>query len=456
MVSPIERIVFALGVLLRVYLAVVNAEANDDHLAVIRIIANDHRLPRLHDAWEGFQPKLYHVAVALLWNLSPWQASMVQVRIAQLVSCAAGIATLIVIRRALIGRGISPRIRLLAFALVALNPTLIGLNAQATNDSCVILFGTLALAKGCEFFRTGTRRAFLAMTVSVVFAAISKGNGLVVFAAVTATLVHAIVRGRAVPGVTRGELGRLAAGFVAVVAVLVAALGSYRANWEDTGNPFAINGERAPLPHLVERTYVYRPGATSIVDTYFTFRLADMLRHPAVPNDPVVYPLHRTSLWSQLYGRGHVAHFAQHPPSWRNTSLLSATVTRLILLLGLLPTTFLLAGMVRAVGGPMGARWRRIVPLRMDLGDELLALAAWGFVAFIVVYSMLYRDFSTMKAEFLFPALLAYVFFFADEVERAAGRYMQSSPLRRIAGWAYVALLSLYVADTVILAVQLT
>ena len=95
----------AVGVLLRVYLALVNTEANDDHLTIIRIIAQQHRLPRLRDAWEGFQPKLYHVPVAVLWNLSPWQSPTVQLRIAQLVACAAGIATLFVVRAALIRAG---------------------------------------------------------------------------------------------------------------------------------------------------------------------------------------------------------------------------------------------------------------------------------------------------------------------------------------------------------------
>ena len=51
MPRTLERIVLSLGILLRVYLAVVNGEANDDHLTVIRIIADENRLPRLREAW---------------------------------------------------------------------------------------------------------------------------------------------------------------------------------------------------------------------------------------------------------------------------------------------------------------------------------------------------------------------------------------------------------------------
>jgi len=201
---------------------------------------------------------------------------------------------------------------------------------------------------------------------------------------------------------------------------------------------------------------VYRPGVTSIADTYFTFRFVDMLEHPMITNGVDVYPLHRTSFWSQLYGRAHLTHFAQHPPSWRNTSSLVVTVSRLILVLALLPTALLLVGMLRAVAQVTTPTWKRASPRRETLDQELLAFTAMGFVAFIVVYSLRYRDFSTMKAEFLFPGLLAYVFFFADEVRRAAKQYSRQHRLRQVAGWMFAALLALYVTDVVVLAVQLT
>jgi hypothetical protein len=445
-----------LGVLLRLYLAGVNREANDDHLSVIRIIAFQHHLPRLREAWEGFQPKLYHVSVAMLWILSPWQSSTARILIAQLVACAAGIATLFIIRAALIRSDVSPPIRLLAFALVALNPALIGLSAQATNDSFVIMFSTLALDRAIEFFRSGARRDFALMSASVVLASLSKGNAVVVFVAITVTLVHAIMRPEAIPRLSTRQVTALGAIFVTIFIVFNVALGSYRSNWEDTGNPFSINGDPAPMPHLIERTYVYRPGVTSIADTYFKFRFVDMLEHPMITNGVDVYALHRTSLWSQLYGRAHLIHFAQHPPSWRNTSSLVVTVSRLILVLALLPTAFLLVGMLRAVAQVMTPAWKRASPRRETLDQELLAFTAVGFVAFIVVYSLRYRDFSTMKAEFLFPGLLAYVLLFADEVARAATQFSRQPRLRQVAGLMFAALLALYVTDVVVLAVQLT
>src|SRR2546422_4368236 len=45
--------------------------------------------------------------------------------------------------------------------------------------------------------------------------------------------------------------------------------------------------------------------------TLFRSRLVDLLEHPVISNDVEGYPLHRTSLWSQLYGRAHFVHFAR-------------------------------------------------------------------------------------------------------------------------------------------------
>jgi hypothetical protein len=452
----IESVVLALGVGLRVYLALVNGEANDDHLSVIRIIADQHRLPGIRDAWEGFQPKLYHVAVAILWDLSPFQSAGVQVRIAQFVSCAAGVATLFVVRRALRRRGLSDSIRVLTFSFVALNPTLIGLNAQATNDSFVILFATIALAQGAEFLRTGTRRAFILMTASVTLATLSKGNGLVVFVALAVTMSVALVRSQAVPGLSRRRLCGLGAIFLVTFFVLVGAFGAYRANYRDTGDPFAINAPRAPFPHLVEKTSVFRPGVESIAAGYFTFRFVDLLEHPWITNGVPASPRHRTSLWTQLYGRANSLHFAQFPPSWRNKSLLVLTVGRLEFVLALLPTALLLSGMFMASKRLIRPARDRRFDDRPRLIELLFVLTALGYVAFVVQYTVRYRDFSTMKAEFLFPGLLAYACIFGDELQRAAEWSARRPRLRTVACGALIAVLALYVLDAAILAVQLT
>jgi hypothetical protein len=453
--AAMARATLVLGVALRLYVAVVNAEANDDHLSVIRLIADEHRLPRLRDAWEGFQPKLYHVPVAILWELNPVDSNALDIRIAQLVSAAAGIATLFVLRRALQRHAWSEPVRLVAFAFVALNPKFIGLSGQATNDSFVILFCTIALDQGAVFFGTGRRRSFAIMTIASVLAALSKGNGLVLVLAVVIMFARALLSRGSANAMTRRENARYALAYVGIVLVLVTALGSYRANYEDAGTPFATNAPSAPRPHLIEKTYVFRPGTTSVVDSFFTFRFVDMMRHPTITNGKDDYPLHRTSLWSQLYGRTHYVHFDQFPPSWRNTSLPVLTIGRAVLILALLPTGVMLGGMAAAGAEAIRSLRRRRERVR-DPGQELFLLAGLGFVGLVVMYSYTRRDFSTMKAEFIFPAVLAYASFFARGLEWAMGWTRSRPAVRWIGGLALAALLGLYVLDVVILAVDLT
>ena len=86
------------------------------------------------------------------------------------------------------------------------------------------------------------------------------------------------------------------------------------------------------------------------------------------------------------------------------------------------------------------------------LDAELYTLAGVGYFVFIIVYSLVYRDFSTMKAEFLFPALLPYVTWFARE----AGRWESRRGLGLLTLGTGAALLALYLADIAILARQLT
>jgi hypothetical protein len=93
---------------------------------------------------------------------------------------------------------------------------------------------------------------------------------------------------------------------------------------------------------------------------------------------------------------------------------------------------------------------------RKRLVELLMVLTAFGYVAFVLLYTLRYRDYSTMKAEFLFPGLLAYACIFGDQAQRAA-EWAAGRPRLRVVGCAcLVALLGLYVVDATILAIQLT
>ena len=345
--------VFVTGCALRIILSYLNQQANDDHMWIIRTIAFEDWVPGLKDDWQGYQPKLYHWTVALLLRLvAPWvpDSGDVQIRIANLVNCAAAIALLLVARSWLRRSSLPTPTVLLTFGLLVLNPRLVGIGSQATNDTFVILFGTLSLFWGVRFFDAMSWRALFGMSGFAALAMLSKGNGLVVLLAHVCVFTAVLVRRTSHTAWPRVRLATAALLFVGVVISAAASFGPYLDNYRDGGSPFAQNMKAPPLPHFFEKTTAYRPGIRSVADGIMTFRLGDMLREPALmnyslhdPDDPTNYdatgyPLHQTSLWSQLYGRLHFVHFDRWPRTWQSDSEIVHWIGRAALVLGLVPT----------------------------------------------------------------------------------------------------------------------
>src|SRR5215510_8593871 len=232
--------VLVCGALLRVSLALVNSQANDRHMNVIEIMAYENRIPLPHEDREAFQPKLYHGTVAALLKIVPRQATRLHILIAQLLSCVAGLWTLLLAHRFLMSEvEASEKVRFIAFSLLAVNPVLIGINAQATNDSFVILFGSLAFYFGWHFFQSQRSNDFCWMSVSAVLAGLSKANGLVIFIAILAVFTIGVFR-------SQGSLSRSTAalyGFVFLAGYLavVPAVGPYWKFYHLYGSPFVTN-----------------------------------------------------------------------------------------------------------------------------------------------------------------------------------------------------------------------
>lgn len=459
-------VVFVTGCALRVILSVLNQQANDDHMWIIRTIAFEDRTPGLQDDWQGYQPKLYHWTVAGLLRLAaPWisENGDVQIRIANLVNCAAAIALLLVARSWLRRSSLPTPTVLMTFGFLVLNPRLVGIGSQATNDMFVILFGTLSLLWGVRFFDAMSWRALFGMSGFAALAVLSKGNGLVVLLAHVCVFATVLVRRTSRTAWPRKRLATAALLLVGVVVSSAAACGPYLDNYRDAGSPFAQNMKAPPLPHFFEETTAYRPGIRSVAGGIMTFRLADMLREPSLVNrtlhdlddptnyDASGYPLHQTSLWSQLYGRLHFVHFDSWPPTWQSDSAIVLWIGRAALVLGLVPTAVLLIGLARE-----GRRSLMVLAGRAlsvpTAGALLLTVAAFGSLGFSVVYALTMRDFGIMKTIYLFPCILGFAWCFAQGCEWLRARTTPDGP--RMPAWFtgnVVALCAVYLLDIVAL-----
>jgi hypothetical protein len=231
--------------------------------------------------------------------------------------------------------------------------------------------------------------------------------------------------------------------------------GHYVHNAYTYRDAFVINRDKSPHPHWCKETYVARPGVTSIVHSYLTFRFLDLMKHPVLSNRKENYTAHRTSLWSQLYARAYSVYFDHWPPSWHRSGDFMMYTTRLIFLLALLPSLYMLVGFIKENLILLDGIIKRQYGSFSHLNTWLFHFFSLGYVGFIIIFTMQYRDFSTMKAIFIFPALICFVYYFVKGYSSVRDRYSKNKIIRTIATCLFLALLFLYCVEIVSLIVHL-
>jgi hypothetical protein len=443
---------------LRVGLVWYNRQSNDNHMQVVQLMLASARLPQLKDCWECFQPKMFHFTVTIvlqalgLTGLSINGLNLV----AEIVNLLAGLATVAVAWAFIARLPVKNKwLQLLAFGLVALNPALIGINSQATNDTFAILFSTLAMYCSYVFLQRNKLAPFLLAILFTALGIASKTNVWVTAIAIAITLfIQVWIKSRRT---IRNVL--YASVFLVAVPVLsvLNPLTQYVVNYETYGKPVLMNINTLPLPPLTGISkYNDRGGILSIKDGFFTFQFASLLDHPRIEYDHDNYPPNRTSFWAMLYGSANSASFSNFPPSWSTSGTQGFLLTRGIFSLAILPVLLLL------IGGLMETFiWLRAILKRNDIllqktGYGLLALAFAGYISFAILYALFYQTFLVLKAIFIFPALLAFPVLFLRAAEPA------NAFLSRRAKWSVVmlnvdmiALLILYIIDIVMLIIRI-
>jgi hypothetical protein len=167
-------------------------------------------------------------------------------------------------------------------------------------------------------------------------------------------------------------------------------------------------------------------------------------------DDAASYTPIRTSLWTQLYGRANSVHFENWPESWSATGDQGFTLSRVIYILALLPTALLLLGAAFEIYLVLKSLIKRDPELAAATHFGLTAITAAGFFLFIIIYALEYRDFSVMKAIFLYPAVLTFPLLFLRAGETVSSHLPgQFRWVRTGFGIWIVTLFFLYGADIV-------
>jgi hypothetical protein len=442
-------IIFFLSVGLRLGMVSFNREANDDHMQVISFIIKSGTLPDKSNCWECYQPKLFHYTAAKILQITGAdrlsQNNMILA--VELINFLAGLITVATVE-ALIRRTPikSETLKLLGFGLIALNPGLIGINSQATNDTFVILFSALALFCTVLFLQKQKVGTFLLIVLFSLLCISSKSNGWVTPIAITlALLIKAWVE--------KKHVRLWLAGFLFIAATLVISIinpfNQYIHNTQNFGSPFLINVSRKPMPYF----HWLSPkvcGIRSIMDGYGTFKFVSLLQHPRLEYSGT-RPANCTSLWAVLYGEGNSTYFNNFPPTWSTTGNQGFALSRAIFILALLPTILVLLGAALEMGLFVKSIFKRDTAMAAASHYGLPLAASIGYILFLCLYLLLYTNLAMMKIIFIYPALiLTFPLFFMRAVEFIEAK------LKNRFGWVrtvfavwMVTLLILYAADII-------
>lgn len=455
-------IIFFVAIMLRVLLAMVNVDANDPHIRMIEILAFQGRVPSVKEERLAFHPKLYHGLLAIALKGREELQPKDRIKIAQLITVLMGCITLGFVLKFLRKLSLPKSVYVISFALVALNPGLIGTDGQVTNNTLVIMFATAAAYFGYSFFKERGTRDYILMMVSAILAGLTKGNGLVVAVAISLTLLlmwlGEVLWGRLGNG--RQPLFYLLMIFLIAYIVSVPLLGSYRNNNRTLGSYLALceGGNNCPpqrtLPHFLKKTRLsgVKPGILSIVDGYFTFRLISLLQEPTVYLREG-FPRHRMSLWSQLYGQTHFVHYLNWPKSWSSKSPSLFNVGRSIYILALPTLLIFLLGIVLRLWELVRSMFNKHKSCWPSLYMLLLVV---GYLGMIIVFTMIYRDKSYIKVVYVAPCLLGVVYIFVRGYSLLYQfNFIGIKAIRNIIHTTLGLLIVMYVIDVLILVRQL-
>ena len=251
------------------------------------------------------------------------------------------------------------------------------------------------------------------LSLAMFFSFCSKGNSLALFSGTMATLVYSCIFCPSARKKKKFFLGLCAvfSTFMIVSFVVPESMAPYKTYFRkmyDTVQPGAVNFRPEDPVSFIERKYTPRAGVISIVDSFFTFRIIDMLKYPSITGAQKPIPFHRTSLWSQLYGRYHFVYFDQWP--WTRRDTVVEWAGRCTLLLGLLSTFLMLSGLIFTLTKIL-ARSRPNFAWKWwaDRGGCLLPIT-FSYLTMIILFSYSGRSFTFMKDIYILPGHLGYLF----------------------------------------------
>ncbi|HLG35573.1 MAG TPA: hypothetical protein VI757_11895 [Bacteroidia bacterium] len=442
--SIIIVIIFSVALLLRILLALTNRDANDNHVDVVSWIVDKNEIPERKDCWSCYQPKLYYVLSAGIVKALNLIVITKRIVAMQFLNVFFAFFILLIFWKFLEEQNLALRIKIFLFALFAFNPCLIGINCQATNDTLGILAGIAFTYFLLNHLVNHDNKSFLLAVLFLIISCLTKASGLLI--SVILLIVLAIRFFNARSGLMRINIAKQFLIFLISFTLIVPFFGGYYNNFKKYKS-FAMSAwEKDPPPKFFERTYIDRPGVKDMFHGFLTFRYYDMIKQPYINSGWEGYPEHRTSLWSQLYGRTFFMHFDQWPESWQSQKPFIVQVGRALIILGIIPLLLFIIGIICIA---LGA-FKNIFHRKELSVDAVHLFIAACFLCASIKYNYDYRDFAAMKSIYIFPALLSFLKLIGD----GWNRFVSFKIFNRTITYVLTFIICLSIIDVIYLIIQ--
>lgn len=356
----------------------------EDHLAYVRLLAEEARLPRADEGWSMFHPPLFHASAALLHVLAGTQpGSSLDRALLRALPILSGFACVLlaggVARRLHPGR---PAIAAAAVAAAGLLPMNLYMSSFVSNEvpHAALMSVSVWLACGVLLAERASTRCLVALAGVLALAALTK------YTAVSLAPLALLFVGAKLWLIEGRRLHRVAAllGGLAIGSLLLGGWPYWR-HWQAFGTPFVSNYS---LPGV---TYWTSPGFHTL-DWYLGF--GEVLAHPFFASFHSFWD----GLYSTLWGDGAVSGRAgiQFPSPWWRYDFMAASYP-----LALPATAIGLLGL-----GLCAARAVRGTDSRRRLARSFLLVLVWTVSVALLGMTLRYPHYGLPKAFYALPAIV--------------------------------------------------
>ncbi len=408
-------LVIAIG--LRFFLAVNNAQANDDHYVVMKKIEKEEST-NANDCWQCYHPKLYHNTGLTYLKLFGIEHPFDQITHLQLLNGLISIGTILLFWLFLLRLNLYPLVKILTFAFFALNPKFLLVSTQVSNDTLVIFLSTLGIFSIFSFYRSYSIRHLLIAAAAAFLATATKGSGLPLTLGIVAiAIVHLSITRMSLKKRSLHIVGLLL--FCTLYSSYLFIWGSYAQNRDDKGSILAVNSIPPTQEALFfEDDHYTSSGVSSIFTSTFSFPFIDLMQNPQLAHGETEHPMDsRNSTPIHLYARAFSIQFSQYPWAIIDSTPSLRSLARLEYIFALFPFLISIAGF-----GVICLKTFRL--LKQKRFGQLIRQPFWiptafvlGYLVMINMFAIEYRAYNFIKVIYIFPGILAFLYFTATGLQ---------------------------------------